>query len=360
MLGYLLMADPPVHKPAGPHADAPSAEEFERLAARIKPSWELDEAPFTLGNRSLSAQDWEALHNEGASPSSRNGAQRLNTPSNGASAAPPAPAPPVNLSGSATLIGQPAADLPLSPPQPAATASPAKTLIGQPAASFLPPQPEPQRKATLVGQPLPPLAFPEPVSAPQARALSEPPRPPAPRDQPVVAKPQDSGWPPPKAKSSGPASPEASLLDAIEEPPKSRKGLFIGLAVAAVVLIGGIFFATRSSDDADKASPAQSASPEGDKGASVSNARVDIPPPQPPGANTPPPQPTVNPNAPPPAAKGEAAHDHAHSAAPPPPRPAPAPPPSHKSTPGGESAPAPSPKPSSKGSGGGIVRDVPF
>jgi hypothetical protein len=41
---------------------APNSDDLERLAGGIKPSWELDDAPFSMGNRVLTAAEWAVLH----------------------------------------------------------------------------------------------------------------------------------------------------------------------------------------------------------------------------------------------------------------------------------------------------------
>ncbi|WP_394831847.1 hypothetical protein LVJ94_35560 [Pendulispora rubella] len=339
------MADSPMHKPAGPHEKAPSAEDFDRLAALIKPSWELDDAPFSMGNRSLTPQEWDQLRGESnGEASSHNGTHGRNGVS--------APA-----AGEIVRASVPAAGELASAPPPPRVSSPPVFPQAAPRASA-PSQPAPARRSVA----------PEPSTS-QSRGLREP----QPKSDVAVA-----------VDASVKEWQKTSLAEELEPFPaeRSRKGLYVGLAAAAVVIVAVFFFATRSSEpEAPAASPGAGAgvtAPADEKAPSVSNARVDIPPPaQPQAAAVAPKDPVAAPKEPVAAPKEplaapkdpavakererpapkEPAQEHTAPSRPAPPR---AVAPSHNTAP---AAPAPSPasKPAPKGNAsGGIVRDVPF
>ena len=342
------MADSPVHKPAGLTQNAPSVEDLDRLAALIKPSWELEDAPFSLGNRTLSADEWAQLRADpaGDATSSRNGSSKLPT----APQVAPADSNGVSAAAAPAATNQAADDAVTAPIPPVSPAASARTSTR-------------------------PMAFPQTTSAPSAssataKALPDPAspsvrvseRPPTREDVAGASAAASASWQ------------RASLVDELAPIEKSRKGLYLGLAAAAVVILAGVFFATRSSDtdtpSAAPGAPGAPATPTGstettDKGASVSNARVDIPAPgteqaapkdsDPSKATKPDPR-SGDPAATAPARDHTAPRGGAGAGAGLPPLPHT--PPAHNNN----APPAPAaPKASSKANGsGGIVRDVPF
>ncbi|WP_394827198.1 hypothetical protein [Pendulispora albinea] len=342
------MADPPLPKPAGPHPNVPSAEDLDRLAALIKPSWELDDSPFSMGNRSLTAEEWEQLRGEPERGALQNGSSKHASATVSASAAGAPGAIGVTASNGAAPKLEVVADSgPMPPVAPPPSSSPPVFPLTTP--SF-PAGPTKPTAGTLEG----PSLAPDPFRNEVVEA-----RPPVP----VAAIPE------PEPELVPARRRPTSLSDELAMPQKSRKGLFFGLIAAAAVVVGGIFFATRGSDG----DAAPSASPEetSGKGASVSNARVDIPPTRETVAPTPPASTAPAPAPAPPAREAPAARaatkepDNAgagrngaqnrehgsNSRAAPLPR-----------LPATHNTPPPAAKPSSKGNtnSGGIVRDVPF
>jgi len=335
-----VMADPLLPKLAGPTENAPSAEDFDRLAALIKPSWELEDAPFSMGNRSLTAQEWEQLRGDPPAdgPSSshalKNGSAKPYAPQAGIESYIEQPRTEHGgtengaQNGASRASGAPAAlevvpeSVPVPPVQPARTSTP-------PAFPLTTPSSQSRNKALSER----PVHTAHPAGDPFRSEAVE--NPPVPR-RPISLS-------------------EELALDEESRPGKSRKGLYFGLAAAAVVILAGAFFATRSSDSDPAPSPAETDT----KGASVSNARVDIPP-APSSSGNAAKEPPSESSAP--SRSNQPAREHApppRAATPPsqPPRAQPQPPHNNNAPP----PLPPPPKPSSKANpSGGIVRDVPF
>jgi hypothetical protein len=322
-------ADPAAKAPVFAHAQL-SPDEADRLALMFRPSWELDDAPFT-GAGTLSDADLRALQGGGGvraevratalqAPAGTNG-----THAPAVAAAPVQVAPSVIIDAGihATIAG----------PGPQAPAQ-NKTMMGMPVptASALPAQaPAPVSEA-----PRPPPS--RPSQRPMApNFVLGPPTPPA---QPVVARPAVN------------QQRQANYTSSESYPAKSRMGLWIGLGGAAALIVGIGIWAVASGGNGPPAAPAATAEkPTEDKLSAV--------PPPPPVTAT---APTAT-AAPPPAVTATAAPIPTAPATAlpvaPPQRPvaaAPPPPPLRPAYPPPASAP-PHTTPSRKNT---IVHDVPF
>lgn len=331
------MAHPadPAHKGASPFAGARLApEELERLAATFRPSWELDDAPFT-GPGSLSPSEIQVLQGGGthadvlatAHAAATNGAHAPAAPAPVAANAAHEPENSVIIDRSITAdqIAPPppklAPPVAVAPPPPAVVAPPA----GPTGTVVLPPDQAPR--------------IPQRPAAPAAAPASRRPPPPQRRTAP----------------SGAPARARAASVD-VEEPvfpKKSNKGLFIGLgAVAALLVVGGVYMAV-SGSSADKAAAPVPTSAE----TKANDKTAAIPPP--------PPETTTAAPAAPPAtttAQEPPATATATPASPAPPEPAPVPRPRAPAAAHAAASPPPrsGPAPRAKKSGQTIVRDVPF
>lgn len=309
------MASPSAPKPSGIEAARPSVEDLERFAAAIRPSWELEEPPFSLTSRTLSVSDWEAIR--GAAPSVR--------------AVPDPPSAPA-----------------LPPPAPSGALPPAS----------LPP---PEVGATSV----PPIAsVPAQSAAPPEASVASPSFPPPPR-VPTIEGSSPSLAPPRLANPS-----LTSLSDAFPAQ-KSKKGLYVGLVIAAGIAAAGVFAFSASPDDATADDPKTTTAPPGTLATeprAPSGREDDIPAPPPPAAPQPretteplraaSPTTTTKPTRATNAAStrhtpAQNAHVSGSQAALRPPVATPKAPPRATTA-------APAPKPSNKSGSGGIVRDVPF
>jgi hypothetical protein len=307
-------------KGPAPFEKAPlSPDDLERLATAFRPSWELDDAPFT-GAGTLSAGDIRALQGGGTNAEVRATAFTAH-----ASHAPAKPSP-MTDDGAKVIL-----DPGLTPPPPSARhvseRPPPLSSAGPWAASTA----------------MPPLAAP-------GRISNRPPAPdashgPIPSTQRITSRP-------------GPRSGRALLSTepSFASIKKSRTGLWLGGAAAAVVLVGGVMWLASGGPDKPVAAPAPTvtATPN-DK------AEPSIPPPPPDtvaanGATAPEPV-AVRPSAAPPPVIAATALPQVpapayHAAMPAPaPHPAASPPPP---------SPAPKPATASRPKGPTIVRDVPF
>ena len=332
------MAHPADTAPSSPvfaHARL-TPEEADRLASTFRPSWELDDAPFT-GAGNLTEADMRALQSGGGVRAEVR-ATALQAPvitnGNGASHAIPAAAatepvlpsivieptpPPVPVRANKTMMGVQAPTLPTAPPVAAAP------VVAE--APRVPPARPSQRPAApefVIGPPTPP-------------------------SRPAVARPAPSA---------------ASRQEFESFPKKSKTGLFVAIGGIAVVLLGaGIIWATSSSSDTASTTPAATATA---KPQSTEEDKLSSIPPPPPATTTVAPPPavatatpavttaiaaaTTTPPAPAPVAALPAAPARTAYALPPPvPHPVAVAPP-----------PAAVPKPAAKKGGQTIVRDVPF
>lgn len=325
-------ADPAVKAPAFANARL-TPEEADRLAAMFRPSWEFDDAPFT-GAGSLSPSEIQALQGGGVRADVR-------------AAAATAVAPPAtNGTHAATLAHEPensvvidrsitAADLPPNAAQPVGPPKPGgKTIMGG------------------LQAPLAPPPAPEPVAAPPA----PPPAPAA--SKPLSQRPAapDFRVGPPVSRSPASIRQAIQIDEPVSYPRKSRKGLFIGAGVAALVLVGVGIYATSSGGDKPvpgAATTTAAEKPTTDKLSAVppppATTTADPTPPAPP----PPPVQTAAPAPPPPTPVAPV------TALPVAPTPPPPPPQPHYAAAPPRPAPAAAP-PRPKKSGQTIVRDVPF
>ncbi|MGO8993251.1 MAG: hypothetical protein ACLQVI_07970 [Polyangiaceae bacterium] len=285
----------------GFEASGLSPEEAERLAAAFKPSWELDEAPFTQGNGGMDAAQIESLSREG---------------------------------DSSRMVA------PHAPPQRVETHEPEVSVIidrsitaAEMDAQRPPPAAVPSRPA-----PVPQAPFAAPVFAAPAHQ----------RVAPVMRSPRSAD----------------DSLELPASLKKSNKGLYIGLgaamvAAAAVLVVHGAMSSTEPSAGSSPTSTSAAAAT-----ATVeSQPRPPAPPVPPPPAvtaTTPPPAqaslPTVTPASLPLAAPLAQRNTNA-AAVTPAPRPQPHPP-AAAAPPPVTHHPAPRTPP--KATGGGIVRDNPF
>jgi hypothetical protein len=299
----------PSKGPAGFEKAPLSSEDFERLATSFRPSWELDEAPFT-GAGSLSAADVRSLQGGGTRPEIRASVQAA---INGSYA----PAKPT--------LGQ---------------AEPSTKVIVEPAAAAAPPPPPPP----------PPPAADRPRVVASAGPWAASPAPPflAPDAQAPV--PSGARVPQSRVTTVRPPRPRAES-EPVFQGARPKTGLWIGLGAGALAVLGGVvWLASSGGSGPEKAA----AIPEPAAIAPEKTPSIPPPPPEPvaaaPRAQPAPAAPpvfaaTALPQASPPAG---AAPAHAVAMSPPAPHPAASPP------------PAPKPATASRPKGPTIVRDVPF
>lgn len=233
-----------------------SPEEAERLASTFRPSWELDDAPFT-GAGTLSETDLRALQGGGthsdvravAHSSGHGGSAHA---SNGAHA-PPAPTQSHEPENSVIIDRSITADIPPAP-KPVAAAKPAGvTMLGMAPAIV------PQAVVQVAPQPAPQAA---PAAAPQLQRPPTPMRPMAPAFN--VA--------PPTVKKARPKPVSVDLEESY--PKKSKTGLWVGLGVGGIAVMGLVVWLATSSGTSEKtAQPAPTATKAADD--KVSN----VPPP---------------------------------------------------------------------------------
>lgn len=215
--------------------------------------------------------------------------------------------------------------------------------------------PKPAPAAIEALAPTLPAAVPVPgAPAPTAAPAASRPPPPAPFVAPAVPAP--AAFSPPRV---APIPSTSDLSDSFEVP-KKRTGLFVGIGIAALVLVGGAFFMLKPGDAPKDAPPITK---------TVEAPRENVIPPPPPVEEVPKAtaKPETKPAEPKPEVKPQAAEpkpEKPQAVAAPEPKPRPAP---HAAAPRPEPRPAPAPHPPaakpppSKGGGnGGIVRDVPF
>jgi hypothetical protein len=377
-----------------------SADDFERLATIFRPSWKLDDAPFTAGGTSGVAggpahpQDQNGTYPIAAAPIVLDEAPFTTIvgtpapprtippdaipgapprPAASKSSAPPAPAaqrptapswhpdaPTAPLPGSRTTTSS----WPAPPPQPEASAAPVATA------------PEPVASRPPAAQP----AAPQPIVAaviPGTRTTAAWPAPPSddaipPAQRPTVpswsAEADRSPFTPPAITPSGRwASPNSSAAKTkiLKRGRPSRKPMWIGLAVAAAAAGAGLWLWVAAGNDAH---PSTSPAPSPPSVAAVeAPVRTESPPPVVSAAAPVAPEPPA-PKAEPPAPKAEPPAPKAEPPAPKAEPPAPTPPPAvaaapqqtppHREPAAAPAAPRPAvrPKPTSQT----IVHDVPF
>lgn len=295
----------PPKGPAGFEKAPLTPDDFERLATAFRPSWELDDAPFT-GAGTLSTADIRALQGGGTHADVRATAQQAVA---NVSHAPPKPV---------ITVDDPTTKVIIDP-----------AVVAPPVAAPVPERPKVIASAgpwTAAAAPAPGVQA--PTSNPSTRVITV--RPPRPR---VETEPTFA-------------------------PPGAKKGVWIGVGAAAIAVIGGVVWLSSSgSSDKSAAAPPPAETVH-------EKAQPSIPPPPPEQvAVAPRPQATPAPAAPtppvvaatslpqvpasPPAAQPAS---HAVAAAPPPaPHPVASPPPA-----------PPKPATASRPKGPTIVRDLPF
>ncbi|HEY8038723.1 MAG TPA: hypothetical protein VIF15_02985 [Polyangiaceae bacterium] len=333
------MAHPADTAPKGPAAFAGARltpEDAERLAATFRPSWELDDAPFT-GPGMLSEADLRGLQGGGTHADVRAAAHA----SNGTYPQPPQaqshePENSVVIDRSITAQDMAPARTPSAPRMPAAKAG-STTMMG-----MAPP---------LAAVAIAPVA-PVPVGEPAPRS-GPPPAPPVSR-RPPAPMPFGMPQPPPAART------RAVSVD-LDEPAfakRSKTGLWVGMGAAGLLAVGIGIWVVSSGGPQKAAAPAPTAE-------ATTNDRTSAIPPPPPETATatqttaapaapPPPPATVAAATPPPPVAATAptappAATHVAAAPPSPPR----------AWAGGGGGPQP-PRPPPKKGGQTIVRDVPF
>ncbi len=337
--------------PADPAPKAPAAfanarlslDDAERLAATFRPSWELDDATFT-GAGSLSPSDLQALQGGGTHGDVRAAAAHG---SNGTHA-PAAPAA-AEVENSVIIDRSiTAQDIAQQRPSP----KPGTTMMGMPGPQPQPqPQPPPQQPTTT-------LAMPHVAAPVAAQTLPQT----AQRAAPITRRPAA-----PNFNVSPPASARARPVSVDLEPgfpKKSRAGLFMGVAAAAAIVVGGAVWLIASPGSGEKA-----AAPIPTVNKPLEDRLSAVPPPPPEtAAQAQPPPPATTAAPPPPPATTAAASPPAPipttpvaalpqaAAAPAPTRAvAVAPRPNY-----GSAAASPAPRPAARKPGQTIVRDVPF
>ena len=319
-----------------------SPEEAERLASTFRPSWELDDAPFT-GPGTLSESDLRALqgggtHAEVRAAAQSDGHQKHAYASNGAH---PAPAPTQSHEPENSVIIDRSITADAAPKATAAAKPAGVTMLG------MAPPIVPQAVVQVAPQPVP-----EPVPAAPAPVLQRPPTPVSRRP----AAPSFNVSPPVVKPRPKPVS-----VDLEESyPKKSKTGLWVGLGLGGVAVLGLVGWLATSSGSGEKAAqPAPTATTK------AADDKLSAVPPPPPPTTAAAPTPTAD--TPPPATTAAAAPPPTVTATPIPttpvaalPQAAPTHPPTFQPRPSyGGSAPAARPAGKPKG-GQTIVRDVPF
>jgi hypothetical protein len=213
-----------------------SPEEAERLASTFRPSWELDDAPFT-GAGNLSEADLRALQGGGTHSDVRavaGGHTGNNAHASNGAHAPPAPTQSHEPENSVIIDRTITADAAPAPsPKPVAARPPGSTILGMAPAPIQAPQPAsvpPQAAA-----PAPMLARPPTPGRPVAPAFNMSGPVAKPRPKPAAAVDLDEGYP----KKQG------------------KTGLWVGLGVGGVAVLGLVIWLVASSGGPDKAAAAQ-------------------------------------------------------------------------------------------------------
>ena len=318
--------------PSGPAAKGPgafasarlTADDFEHLAAAFRPSWELDEAPFT-GSGTMSPADLQALQGGGGTHADVRAAV--------VAPAPP-PAPLTHAVPKATVSQEPEDSIIIDRSVTDNIAAAARTPLGAAVIPVQPPAPPPA----------PVMAPPPPAHTPERLAKTR-----------IVPRPVI------------PVAPESTgSMAAAAAFGRSKKPLWIGLG-AGVVALAGLGIWIGSSGSSDSASPP--AAPATIAKTVETQAREVPAPPETTAAAT-----TAAPTPPPAAPRPSAVSALAQVPTPMVPTPAPAPQPTQRNIPTVTPAslpPAPAPRPAAaapapkpaarpKPAAGTIVHDVPF
>jgi hypothetical protein len=246
-------------------------EEADRLASTIRPSWDLDDAPFT-GPGSLSPDAVQALQGGGTLPDVRAAANEV--PSRSQASNGSYPPPPARLSpepeSSVILEDGLAAEIAPAEPQPVPMTRPESTLTGMPAA----------RVAAVADDVLSPSAQAESLPRPLQRPLT-PQRPVAPAFQ---------------FAPTGSFQPKPAALDLDESyPRKSKTTVWVALGLGAVAVVGLVAWIASSSGSSDP-TPAAAAT------TTAANDKTSTVPPPPAITAAAAVPPAIEPPAPPPAA----------------------------------------------------------
>ena len=371
-----------------------TADDFERLSSIFRPSWKLDDAPFTAG-ATLSQEQVQALQGKephrqaGVATAILNGAHPVAVAARAAAALDEAPFK------AATRIGlQPPAALdalPTAPPRPASTPpSPAGVPAAAQAAAPPPPAP-PWNPANVVAAPLPGSRTiissapppPGPANADPAGGVPPAQRPTVPSftaeatpSQRALAQDDDedrSPFSPPAMIPSGPwgerSRSTAARTEILRRPGKSRRPMWLGIgaAVAALAVAAWLLAAAGPHPSPTPVAPQETVEtkapdipPPREAPAPPVSAVVAAPPapPEPPAAApNAPVQAIPPPEAPPVPSPPAAAPVRAASPTPPAPKPAPVPRPAPEPV---VAAPAPRPPVAKPKAPQTIVHDVPF
>jgi hypothetical protein len=305
-------------------------EEADRLASTIRPSWELDDAPFT-GPGTLSETDLRALQGGGPAHTAIHEVSSYAHASNG-SHPPPAPTQLREPESTVILDEALAAEIALPDPRPQPLTRPGGTILGMAAAQL----------------PVAAVEAPSFVpSAPPAPFLQRPPTP----QRPVAPAFQFSGAAPMHARAA------AVDLDLDEPYPRTpKKKLWIALGAGGVAVIALLLWIVASSGSSESAAAPAATSATADDRASPA------PPPPPVTAAAPAPAPVPEP---PPATVAAVPPPPPIAPVPVAPLPQPVPAPAHMAGGGapranyGAANPVLRP-PGKPKSGQTIVRDVPF
>ncbi len=367
---------------AGPKELSP--DDFERLASIFRPSWKLDDAPFTAG-ASFSKDEVQALQGS-ASPNGIHGTPIVvveDAPITAASHARSAPSIPLDAVPTAPArTPRPNSTIIANPPAPEAQPA-APSLQPQVGAVALPGT----RTTTSSWPPRPPSGAPA-APAPDTATVPPAQRPTVPswtaEGAPSSQRPNVPSWTdddrspfsPPAIIPSGPwasAKSAAAPTEILRRGPRSRKPMWIGVGAVVVVTGIGIWIWAGGSGPL---SPAPS-SPEAPKTivqapvAPIPSPAVSAAPSAPaaaPAASEPPPKQEEAPPAaasaspPTPAVVEPAPHEATPPTAPPVPKPTPAPKVASQSAAVSTVAASPAPKPAPRPKPGAqtIVHDVPF
>ncbi|HEY1693031.1 MAG TPA: hypothetical protein VGG39_12770 [Polyangiaceae bacterium] len=253
------MAHPADTGPQAPGAFAHgrlSPDDADRLATMFRPSWELDDAPFT-GPGTLEPSEIRALQGGGVHADVRETAQSTAYSSNGSHALPAAQ--PSHEPEDSVVIDRSITAQDLAPPPG--------------------PRPVPMKgTGTILG-----MAAPAPQAAPppaQAVAQAPPPAPIQSKPPPVPSRPPPSQRPKAPQFTVGPPTPAKAKPVSIDlevgYPKKSRTPLYAALGGAGVLVLGLIVWGVSSSGSNDKA-----AAPVPTATATVEDKAASIPPPPP-------------------------------------------------------------------------------
>jgi len=220
-------------------------EEADRLASTLRPSWELDNAPFT-GPGSLSEDDLRALQGGGIHPAVRGVAHDASSRSHASngSHAPPPPAPSREPESSVILDESLIAEISPPEPKPEQAFRPGATMLGMAAAQL-------------------PLAAPHTRSAAQPGPLS-----------PSLQRPPTPQRPVAPSFQFSPPDPHHGTTTALDQdepyPRKPKTTLWVVLGLGGVAAVGLVaWIATSSGSGESTAAPVASRPASNDTGSII-------------------------------------------------------------------------------------------